>query len=1108
MKGQGLDLVRAAPAPRILSIPLMTGSPPDEDEHGFFVVCDTGAGKSMWPSTHPLLDTSTVTPSPHTIFSVPGGGTISTTAQGFLTGLAETVDGHWVELALLGCVLPVSNTTSLGTLPPLISLSAPGMKNMHVSNSTDAEDVSYLILESPNGDVRCRIHKRRSIYGIKMKPKVYAMTTAPRQSPMCTELLHRILGHASPKRLRLFAMRNNLTLTDPSGKVGNCVTCRAAHAIVRKPGRLPPLPPLPEGVSGFNSHVSIDLIILAHKREILDFPYGLFILDSYTGLVLVCPLASKHTSVVIAAFESAWILRFGIPMAVRSDRGTEFSAFRQQCFHELTAAYSPQSNGRNERSHRDWMAILRSFNQLCLPWHILCPYVTAVANALSGAARRAGTQAGEARVSLSFYPGRQAVVHHMGLNLHHTKLEDLTVPVTILYAMHSGAVRVWYKNSPRIVHPMYINLLDHHTGVTIGTQTGDATVGDSAVSLPSDDDDDPVLPGAIPSPSTQGSSPITTGTPSLPNAAISGPSMHCQHSDHAMRVSSHPSIWKGPMKPGRCAFQCCRFCCIADAIQSPARAKCTLHTYDAHTADRYKDCVLAAPVATESPLFYVCSTTGAYIDTADGDAAKLAELQGWRERRVYSLVKRGEAASLLRSGRAQLLPTHWVLVQKADGRTKARLVLRGDRDRREGVDSNVPVANSDGVRLFLTLVPCTYVLLNVDVKQAYLHASFDSDTIIYIRAPDGNDEYYWKLDRAVYGARDAGALWHKHLCTLLSNAGYHPLRGDPCLFVKGAIRLLVYVDDLLCAGPSADALQSFIHSLPLTFGKVNTIPLGGQDRFGGINITRGSDGTTTLSTNDKLISMHSTWTRFTRTPLPSNLTIQDTPVLPAPMVRTYQSILGSLSWIQGVTRPDIGYAVNLLSRFQARPTEQTLQLLNRLLTYAKCNSAFLPLNTMSVSEVTSVVIHADASHGATLDEHRATNGYVVFLQDRGLRMSPIAWKSRLARSARSSMAAELSAAVDGCAVGIYIRDLFAEAFGTVAALQLCVDSRCVVDAICIQSRTLPKDRSLTMRLQLLREWVSTHAIDVTHIASSDNRADELTKPLPETALNVLSPTDG
>ena len=35
--------------------------------------------------------------------------------------------------------------------------------------------------------------------------------------------------------------------------------------------------------------------------------------------------------------------------------------------------------------------------------------------------------------------------------------------------------------------------------------------------------------------------------------------------------------------------------------------------------------------------------------------------------------------------------------------------------------------------------------------------------------------------------------------------------------------------------------------------------------------------------------------------------------------KPYNEVLGSIMWAQGATQPDLSFAVNLLSRFQANP---------------------------------------------------------------------------------------------------------------------------------------------------------------------------------------------
>ena len=89
------------------------------------------------------------------------------------------------------------------------------------------------------------------------------------------------------------------------------------------------------------------------------FRYLLTCIDRNTRWVEACPLTEISAAVVAQAFIDIWISRFGVPLHIITDRGSQFESelflylSKVIGFHRLrTTAYHPQSNGMIERCHR------------------------------------------------------------------------------------------------------------------------------------------------------------------------------------------------------------------------------------------------------------------------------------------------------------------------------------------------------------------------------------------------------------------------------------------------------------------------------------------------------------------------------------------------------------------------------------------------------------------------------------------------------------------------------------------------------------------------------------------------------------------------------------
>ena len=142
------------------------------------------------------------------------------------------------------------------------------------------------------------------------------------------------------------------------------------------------------------------------------------------------------------------------------------------------------------------------------------------------------------------------------------------------------------------------------------------------------------------------------------------------------------------------------------------------------------------------------------------------------------------------------------------------------------------------------------------------------------------------------------------------------------------------------------------------------------------------------------------------------------------------------------------------------------------------------------------MIH-DASHAAPRDDYRSQTGYLVLLTDRR-RCSVLTWKSTTQkRRVGSSMAAECYAAQPAWRHALYMRRLIGGIIPQCLHLPVvCATDNDDLDKIAkIRKRTIPKDRSLTICLHILREMIDLDDLVVHFVEGKCNPADALTKPL-------------
>lgn len=152
--------------------------------------------------------------------------------------------------------------------------------------------------------------------------------------------------------------------------------------------------------------------------------------------------------------------------------------------------------------------------------------------------------------------------------------------------------------------------------------------------------------------------------------------------------------------------------------------------------------------------------------------------------------------------------TKWIFRTKRDNngqivRHKARLVAKG-YTQRQGVDYNetfAPVVRYTSVRFLVALaVQRGLKIHQMDAITAFLQGDLSEE--IYLEQPDGFDDNsgrVCKLNRAIYGLKQAGRQWSNKLNEKLQSFGLEKCVQDPCISYSKTTNLIVaiYVDDFL-----------------------------------------------------------------------------------------------------------------------------------------------------------------------------------------------------------------------------------------------------------------------------------------------------------------------
>ena len=156
-------------------------------------------------------------------------------------------------------------------------------------------------------------------------------------------------------------------------------------------------------------------------------------------------------------------------------------------------------------------------------------------------------------------------------------------------------------------------------------------------------------------------------------------------------------------------------------------------------------------------------------------------------------------------GDQKVIPMKWLLHDRPMKGIKARMVVQ-DVNRGGHQDTFAASPATLGQRLLVRMSVVNGWGVG-GVSTAFLHAPLPEGSVVLVDPPPSlkKQGYVWKLNKAVYGLRQAPRLFREFLARELEKTGWVRLLADPQFFVHpdGAM-LIIHADDLLLTAACAD----------------------------------------------------------------------------------------------------------------------------------------------------------------------------------------------------------------------------------------------------------------------------------------------------------------
>jgi hypothetical protein len=493
------------------------------------------------------------------------------------------------------------------------------------------------------------------------------------------------------------------------------------------------------------------------------------------------------------------------------------------------------------------------------------------------------------------------------------------------------------------------------------------------------------------------------------------------------------------------------------------------------------------------------------------------EVEAHTEKKHWELVLRSDVPEGTR-----VLPAVWAMKRKRRITTrevykwKARLNIHGGKQE-YGVnywETYAATLSWPPIRFLMTLsILRGWHTRQLDFTMAYPQA--DIEVPLYMDIPKGftcngsKRTHCLKLLKNLYGQKQAGRTWHLHLRQGMLDLGFVQSEVDDCIFYRGDVIFMVYVDDAIFMGPDASAIDKCIEDMKTFFTMQDE---GDISDYLGIKVSKLPNGTIKLAQPQLIDSIlhnlnYAENTKSKPTPAPSSVILQrDLDGAAFDEHWDYRSAIGKLNFLEKSTRPDIAYAVHQCARFAANPRKSHAHAIQHICRYlAGTRDKGIILDPKE--EDFSVFVDSDfcgtwnrATAGSDAMTAKSRSGHVITYAG-----CPISWSSKMQTEvALSTTEAEYIACSTALRDAIPLMNLTNEVRQRYDdKIQSQPTVRCEVFEdnsgaleLAMKPKMRPRTKHINVKFHHFRDYVRRKLITILPIRSEDNPADTLTKPLP------------
>lgn len=516
----------------------------------------------------------------------------------------------------------------------------------------------------------------------------------------------------------------------------------------------------------------------------------------------------------------------------------------------------------------------------------------------------------------------------------------------------------------------------------------------------------------------------------------------------------------------------------------------------------------------KKPSRYEADAVECDIPITYREAVESKDAAKWREAidsELESHEKNGTWYIVKRDPKMKPIDSKWVFkkLKNEKGeirRFKARLCARGFMQEKniDYTEMFSPVVRYDSLRVLLAIAASKNLeIAQFDVQTAFLYGTLDEE--IYMEIPEGlsmdeetREEQVCRLVKSLYGLKQSPRCWNQKFSSFLRKFRFQETSADKCIFVGEVngetVYLALFVDDGLVIGKTKGVIEVVLQYLKRAF----KITVGDGSLFIGAQIERDRDKRSifvhqTLYAKKILERFGMSEAKSVSVPSDPNTTLlpvseNDERIEKVP----YREAVGSLMYLSIVSRPDLAFAVNSVSKFLNKHNREHWQAVKRILSYvAGTMDCGIEYRGSENDEIT-LEGYSDSDYAGDVETRRSTTGYVFQVAG-----GPVTWASQRQKLVTlSTTEAEYVAASITAREAVWLRKLLEEVNClSEGATTVYVDNQSSIRLV-KNPEFHKRTKHIDVRYHFVRERVQRKELEVDYIESAKQKADIFTKALP------------